>query len=159
MLFSGAMVVFFSGRFREPGQEELGRRTLSRQARPTGMSPQLVSRDKFAGRAPQVGKSWPEVELNKAGETGPGTVRPETHRSLRVPAQIADPVRRQKLKLIMEKYARRYGMDEGLVWAVIRQESGFNPHAVSPKGAMGLMQLMPVAQRTNKIFSKGLVTL
>jgi soluble lytic murein transglycosylase len=39
--------------------------------------------------------------------------------------------------------AERHGLPEHLVSAVIRVESGFNPRAVSHKGARGLMQLMP----------------
>ena len=39
--------------------------------------------------------------------------------------------------------ASRHDVPERLVWAVIHVESGFNHRAVSPKGARGLMQLMP----------------
>lgn len=48
-----------------------------------------------------------------------------------------------ELRRIIAKYARKYGVDKNLVRAVIQQESGGDCQAVSPKGAQGVMQLMP----------------
>jgi len=48
-----------------------------------------------------------------------------------------------RVDLLINKYAGAYGVDPALVRAVMRNDSDFNPMAVSPKGAQGLMQLMP----------------
>lgn len=47
----------------------------------------------------------------------------------------------------ISEHARRQGVAEDLVRAVIQVESAFNPSAVSNKGAMGLMQLMPATAK------------
>lgn len=46
-------------------------------------------------------------------------------------------------KALVDDAADRYGLPRRLVHSVVRAESDFQPHAVSPKGAIGLMQLMP----------------
>src|SRR4051794_36131183 len=51
--------------------------------------------------------------------------------------------RSSRYDALIEENAAAHGLSPHLVRAVIQQESAFNPHAVSNKGAIGLMQLMP----------------
>ena len=50
---------------------------------------------------------------------------------------------RTKFAPMIEKLARQYQLDADLVHAVVMMESAYDPRAVSSKGAVGLMQLMP----------------
>jgi soluble lytic murein transglycosylase-like protein len=55
---------------------------------------------------------------------------------------------RDRFEPLIQEHATRQSLRPELVRAVIQVESGFDPRALSPKGAMGLMQLMPATARS-----------
>jgi soluble lytic murein transglycosylase-like protein len=77
---------------------------------------------------------YPEPEAAPQGEA-------------RVAAAVPMPAAAAAYASIIDETARREGVDPRLVHAVIQVESGYRANARSPKGAMGLMQLMPATAR------------
>jgi soluble lytic murein transglycosylase-like protein len=67
--------------------------------------------------------------------------------AIRTTTSPAAAARRREFDHLIDHYARVHGVSSDLVRAVIQAESNFNPRAVSVKGAMGLMQLMPATAR------------
>ena len=66
---------------------------------------------------------------------------------IRATTPLVSVTYRDQFEPIVQESARRHALRPGLVRAVIQVESGFNPRARSPRGAMGLMQLMPATAR------------
>jgi hypothetical protein len=78
-------------------------------------------------------------------------ILPSHERPPVLPEPPADPARAslrrpgapRKYRKFIEHASQKHGVDPAIIEAVMRVESAFRPHAVSRKGAQGLMQLMP----------------
>jgi len=67
------------------------------------------------------------------------------------PSRLPPGSTNQAFDPLIREMARVYDVDYALVKAIIKAESGFNHRAVSPKGAQGLMQLMPATAAQHQV--------
>ena len=72
-------------------------------------------------------------------------------RLLRTKLQFSKSANPAEYENLIASCATKYGVNPCLIKAVIHAESGYNPNAVSRKGASGLMQLMPGTARSLKV--------
>jgi soluble lytic murein transglycosylase-like protein len=91
-----------------------------------------------------IAKQRAAVTMGPPAIRDPGEAA-ETFFTLSWPAlgPACDPLPEEQLQPLIEQAAQKEGLEVDLLRAVAEQESGFRACAVSPKGAMGLMQLMP----------------
>ncbi|TGM32023.1 lytic transglycosylase domain-containing protein [Leptospira biflexa] len=112
---------------------------LSKDPKSLVSFPELLERE-FSKQTQIPSASLPEEKVNLVGNI-----------QLPFPAGLEKPNANERIgsrqpdKLLesIESIAEAQGLDPNLVKAMVKAESDFKPRAVSPKGAMGLMQLMP----------------
>ncbi|MGO9096397.1 MAG: lytic transglycosylase domain-containing protein [Bryobacteraceae bacterium] len=72
---------------------------------------------------------------------------PEAPTPAKAPVTPSAPIAPQAPQELVEDAAHRYGLPPQFLRSVAKAESGFRADAVSPKGAVGIMQLMPATAR------------
>jgi soluble lytic murein transglycosylase-like protein len=119
----------------------------------------------FDAAALRPSLSGPVVAAPRLSEKAPSSTPPEgdrrpaaarLHQDLVVPVPVETPAYRRTFKVLLAqpdktdrydeliiKYARKYRLDARFLKSIMAAESEFDPKAVSPAGARGLMQVMP----------------
>lgn len=145
----------FGGLEAPPGAESCRVQTGNRHRLTAGLLPTvlvgLVALSVAAPTSAQI-YSWRDANGNlvlsdqpKAGAT-PHIYAVPKAANVRT-TNFASPTRSHRYDALIVDHANRNNVRPDLVRAVIQVESAFNSTAVSPKGAMGLMQLMPATAR------------
>lgn len=88
-----------------------------------------------------------QVNANIVKQTPQVSLQNALQEATAVQANIQQPANKSQILNIVSQVSKKHGVDEKLVQALIKQESGFNPKAKSKSGAMGLMQLMPATAK------------
>jgi lysozyme family protein len=87
----------------------------------------------------------------RRGLSSDGIAGPQTMKALALGRAAVMPARvrttHASVRALVELWARRYGLDPGLVRALAWHESGYQPQIVSPAGARGVMQVLPVTKQ------------
>lgn len=105
-----------------------------------------VDRHEQAGGKVRLYSNGGSIEMDAAQVTGferEEYVAPKPAAAAPAPAVAAevDP------RALVDAAAKKYGIDEKFLHSVVKAESGYRVGAVSPKGAIGLMQLMPATAK------------
>jgi soluble lytic murein transglycosylase-like protein len=106
---------------------------------PTGLNPTAG----MQGTGSTAGVTFDKILATKMEGAG-GFPMPGTSQTASSPALSS---KASDFDSIINEASTTYNVDPRFVKAIIQQESGFNPNATSPCGAMGMMQLMPDTAR------------